>query len=78
VLARLIMKPTEWAEVWVGMFGIYNSTEGNDTIGNCVQLWPKARVLSPLARRTTGVWYEPLRTPCRKQRGVPLGKGGQM
>ena len=27
---RLIIKPTKWAEVWVGMFGIYNSTEGKD------------------------------------------------
>ena len=25
-----------------------------------------------------GVWYELMKTPCRKKRGVPLGKGGQM
>ena len=25
-----------------------------------------------------GVCFEPTKTPCRKKRGVPLGKGGQM
>ena len=24
------------------------------------------------------MWDELMKTPCRKQRGVPLGKGGQM
>jgi len=33
------------------------------------QLWPKARVLSPLARGTTGGVQTDLVTPCRKKRG---------
>ena len=36
------------------------------------------RILSLLARGTIEVWYRPTKTPCRKKRGVPPGKGGQM
>ena len=36
VLAKRVIKPTKWTKVWVGMFAIYTSTEGKDTIRNCV------------------------------------------
>jgi hypothetical protein len=40
-------------------------------------LWPKARVLSPLARGTTGGVERTSEDPLPQKRGVPLGKGGQ-
>ncbi len=42
------------------------------------QLRSAAAFCLPWQGGLQGVSYKPRKTPCRKRRGVPLGKGGQM